>query len=143
MIELNCPHCGEQENLRGRRAGNDLTIICATCDVRRATCDVRRAACGASWTRDRTPRCATCGGQNLVHRPVALMQKARGNAISMVGAGSTQLCAVCDADASTAIRRPSTAAPYPPNTSRRRSAAGQTPRIPLTATNRRRRWHSP
>ena len=47
VIELNCPHCGEQENLRGRRAGNDLTIICATCDVRRATCDmrdVRRAA---------------------------------------------------------------------------------------------------
>jgi hypothetical protein len=86
MTDIACPGCRETERLRGHRtAAGEIEL---TCEV-----------CGATWPRDMRARCATCGSTELVTRPLALRQKARGNAVSFVGVASIGLCRTCDADA--------------------------------------------
>jgi hypothetical protein len=83
MIE--CPQCGEADNLRGSETLEGIRITCGEC--------------GQSWLRDEQPeRCVTCGGSDLVKRPHALTQYSRGTQLSIVGIAETILCAHCDAE---------------------------------------------
>jgi hypothetical protein len=43
-------------------------------------------------------RCATCGGDDVVERPKALVERSRGTQLSVVGYTTAILCRVCDAD---------------------------------------------
>jgi hypothetical protein len=86
VSDIVCPVCREAERLRGHRTSTGEILI---------TCE----ACGNTWPRDMQARCATCGGTALVTRPLALRQKARGNAVSFVGVATIALCRTCDADA--------------------------------------------
>ncbi len=83
--EIVCPRCGESDDLSGRPSEEGIRIICG--------------ACGNEWLRDDVPdRCATCGGTDLVKRPLALTQYSRGTQLSIVGIGEIILCACCDAE---------------------------------------------
>lgn len=74
MIE--CPQCGEADNLRGSETLEGIRITCGEC--------------GQSWLRDEQPeRCVTCGGSDLVKRPHALTQYSRGTQLSIVGIAET------------------------------------------------------
>jgi DnaJ-class molecular chaperone len=83
-MRLDCPRCGEDEDLSGRETSGGIRIECGSC--------------GASWLRDAEPEtCASCGGTDVVRRPQALTQYARGTQLSIVGMGDILLCRVCDA----------------------------------------------
>lgn len=84
MVELRCPQCGEQDDLRGRRSDDGIRIACQ--------------ACGCDWQRDVTPRCATCGGGDLVERPQTLTAFSRGTQLSVLGWRTVPLCPACDGD---------------------------------------------
>jgi hypothetical protein len=84
-IHIECPHCGETEELTGTQGVDGI----------RLTCDV----CGASFLRDRMLRCATCHGTDLVLRPQVLTQYSRGTQMSVVGWTQKHCCTTCDAEA--------------------------------------------
>jgi len=79
-----CPSCGEGDNLVGTPDGETITVTCG--------------GCGATWTRDPSPRCATCGRTDLQAVPLAIVEKGRGTQLSVVGTRIVHLCSVCDAD---------------------------------------------
>lgn len=85
--QLRCPGCGEDDDLRGERTGEGIRITCGRC--------------GASWNRDTTPTCATCGGDQIVFRPRTMTQYSRGTQLSIVGWQNVPLCLTCDAAALT------------------------------------------
>lgn len=84
-MNLSCPECGEVDDLAGVRDGDRIAITCG--------------ACSASWTRDPSPRCPECGGDDLQGVPLAIVEKGRGTQLSVVGTRIVRLCSVCDANA--------------------------------------------
>lgn len=82
--DVRCPSCGEQEDLSGRRTDGQILLTCH--------------ACGYDGPRVATRRCETCGGDDVVERPKALVERSRGTQLSVVGYSTTVLCRVCDAD---------------------------------------------
>ena len=84
MDDLTCDTCGTDDHLRGERDG----------DVIHITCD----ACGDSWDRPLTPRCPTCGAEDLVVEKRPWIDKSRGTQLSIVGMTKVHLCRICDAD---------------------------------------------
>jgi Zn ribbon nucleic-acid-binding protein len=82
--DVRCPTCGEQEELTGRRSEGQILLSCLTC--------------GYDGPRVGARRCQTCGGAHVVERPKALVERARGTQLSVVGYTTVGLCRVCDAD---------------------------------------------
>jgi Zn ribbon nucleic-acid-binding protein len=82
--DVRCPSCGEQEELTGRRSEGQILLSCL--------------ACGYDGPRVAVRRCPTCGGADVVERPKALVERARGTQLSVVGYTTVALCRVCDAD---------------------------------------------
>lgn len=80
--KFECPSCGAQKNLRGRREGDLVHITCQDC--------------GREWTHDPWA-CGLCGGRlEAVRRP--LLQKARGTQQSIIGYNVIKVCPACDLD---------------------------------------------
>ena len=80
---IECPECGETEDLSGSDSPEGIRVTCGSCD--------------ASWLRDELPQtCVTCGGTDVVVRPRALTQYARGTQLSIVGMSEILLCRTCD-----------------------------------------------
>jgi Zn ribbon nucleic-acid-binding protein len=82
--DVRCPSCGEQEELHGRRSEGQILLRCLRC--------------GYDGPRVAVRRCQTCGGADVVERPRALVERARGTQLSVVGYTTIGLCRVCDAD---------------------------------------------
>lgn len=82
--DVRCPHCGEDEELSGRR---DRGAILLTCH-----------ACGYDGPRVAKRRCEMCGGDDVVERPKAVVERSRGTQLSVVGYTTIGLCRSCDAD---------------------------------------------
>jgi len=82
-IEVSCPSCGEDDRLTGSRSGR---LIRLSCDV-----------CGRSWDRDPSPRCGICDGDDLQAVVQAIVEKSRGNQLSVVGTQIVHMCRTCDA----------------------------------------------
>ncbi|MEX2291250.1 MAG: hypothetical protein WD794_13115 [Mycobacteriales bacterium] len=81
--DVYCPACGEADELTGRRDGGAILLTCHTC--------------GYDGPRRAKRRCPTCGAEDLVERPKALVERSRGTQLSVVGYGTIVLCRVCDA----------------------------------------------
>ncbi len=92
MIE--CPTCGESEDLSGSPAADDIEITCG--------------ACGAVWRRG-DPRCKGCGAPGGVPRRQVMTRTPRGNQVAVVGHREVVLCRSCDAD----VVAESSSAPVP------------------------------
>ena len=84
MNDLQCGSCGEADDLAGFGVGDAIVITCG--------------ACGASWERDPSPRCRSCGGADLQPVPLAIVEKGRGTQLSVVGTRTVNLCSVCDVE---------------------------------------------
>jgi hypothetical protein len=82
---LDCPACGEDDDLQGRPTGRGIEITCGRC--------------GHAWLRDTAPTCATCGSGDLVFRPRPLTAFSRGTQLSILGWQNVPLCTTCDAAA--------------------------------------------
>lgn len=78
-----CTACGEADQLTGEVADAGIRIRCDSC--------------GATWMRDSTPTCGTCGGTNIIVRPRTLTQYSRGTQLSIVGWQDVPCCTTCDA----------------------------------------------
>jgi len=81
--EILCPDCGETDDIRGVR---DARLIALTCEV-----------CGFEWTRDPSPVCPECAGDDLYPAIAAIVEKGRGTQLSVVGTRVVHLCEACDA----------------------------------------------
>lgn len=97
--DIRCPTCGEQEDLRGTRTDDLIEIECG--------------ACGFRWQRDPAATCPRCGRKDLVSVPRSVMEKVRGDQVTVVGYVRVPLCRICDADA--VARFVSSRAPLPPD----------------------------
>lgn len=82
--DIACPACGEEDDLAGQRGGTEILL----------TCD----RCSQEWTRQLTPRCPECGGEDLQTVPVAIVEKSRGTQLSVVGIRTVEMCWTCDRD---------------------------------------------
>lgn len=82
--DVRCPRCGEEDELSGRRTDGEILLTCHTC--------------GYDGPRVARRRCETCGGDDVVERPKALVERSRGTQLSVVGYSTVGLCRVCDAD---------------------------------------------
>ncbi|MDJ0767842.1 MAG: hypothetical protein QNJ12_03575 [Ilumatobacter sp.] len=84
-IDIVCPRCGTDDDLRGTRRDDDLIeLTCEACDV--------------SWTRDPRPTCPACGGHDMEASPQLIVEKSRGTQMSIQGVHREFLCRDCDAD---------------------------------------------
>lgn len=83
MAIVECQNCGEDSELAGRRTAAGIQITCNRC--------------GHRWMRDVDPSCRDCGSSDVVAFKEPLVQRARGNAYSIVGQKTIYLCASCDA----------------------------------------------
>jgi hypothetical protein len=83
-LEIECPVCGEADDLTGVKHNENLAITCG--------------ACGQCWERPTTPVCPTCDGTDLQAVPLAILEKSRGTQLSVVGIRIVRLCNQCDAD---------------------------------------------
>lgn len=99
--ELLCANCGEDDDLRGERSpdGDRITITCLRCDL--------------AWTRDPSPRCPTCGSNDVFPAFQSIVDKSRGTQLSIQSMRRIHLCPACDADRLTAYRRSNI--PLPPD----------------------------
>ena len=57
---------------------------------------LRCETCGQSWKRDPSPRCGSCGGDDLQAVVQAIVEKGRGTQLSVVGTRIVHLCRSCD-----------------------------------------------
>jgi len=96
-LDIACPECGEQEELRGSRQGQTILITCESC--------------GVTWERDLTPRCKQCGGDDVRVAFQAIMEKARGTQLSIASLKQIWLCLVCDAEKYEKVRETNRALP--------------------------------
>ena len=80
MIEIRCPTCGEEENLRGTSRDGAIWITCEQCQT--------------EWLRD-PDRCDSCGKRTIADRREPLMQKARGTQQSIIGYRIVKECWSC------------------------------------------------
>lgn len=83
-FEITCPECGETDDLAGERRGDLIHITCG--------------ACGRAWDRDPSPRCPTCGSDDLHACLKAVVERSRGTQLSVVGTEVVHLCRNCDAE---------------------------------------------
>ncbi|MDG1367861.1 MAG: hypothetical protein P8I99_01100 [Acidimicrobiales bacterium] len=79
-----CPNCEEDEDLDGDDVDGTIHITCASC--------------GATWERNLTPRCATCGRTDLRDALEAILDKSRGTQLSIQAMKVIWLCHDCDAE---------------------------------------------
>jgi hypothetical protein len=84
-MEIACPRCGEQDQLRGERQPEAIRLTCESC--------------GHGWDRDLVPRCPKCASRELRTVPLAILEKSRGTQLSIVGTRPFHLCPTCDAAA--------------------------------------------
>lgn len=85
MDEILCPGCGSDERLRGERHDGFVRTTCEACEL--------------TWDRDLTPRCPTCGSEDLRGLPKPVVQRSRGSQLSIVAVSVVHLCPRCDAEA--------------------------------------------
>ena len=83
-MDIRCPNCGEQESLAGRRDGDLILLVCERCNHQ--------------WERDPSPACPICGNRELRAVPLAILEKARGTQLSVIGTRTIHLCPDCDAE---------------------------------------------
>jgi hypothetical protein len=83
-LEIECPVCGETDDLAGQRTDETIAITCG--------------GCGQIWDRPTTPVCPSCEGADLQEVPLAIVEKSRGTQLSVVGIRIVHLCNVCDAE---------------------------------------------
>ena len=84
MPDVACPLCGETEHLTGERTGEAIVATCGSC--------------GATWDRDLTARCRTCGSHRVVYAPKPLWEKGRGDQRTPAGRIDAHHCADCGDD---------------------------------------------
>lgn len=99
LPEIACPECGEQEELRGSRDGTRILVTCESC--------------GTGWERDLTPRCKTCGTDDVRVAFQAVVEKSRGTQLSVTSLKQIWLCLICDAEQYEKVRE--TNRPLPPD----------------------------
>lgn len=91
MIE--CPACGERDDLRGERDGESINVTCGACDH--------------VWERNLNPHCPKCGGDDLLPITRAIVERSRGTQLSVTATTNDHLCRSCDAEAvATLAERP-------------------------------------
>jgi predicted RNA-binding Zn-ribbon protein involved in translation (DUF1610 family) len=83
-LVIECPMCGETDDLRGERVDEHIDITCGSC--------------GQSWERSTSPVCPTCAGTDLQPVPLAIVEKSRGTQLSVVGIRIVHLCMTCDVE---------------------------------------------
>lgn len=82
MPRVNCPACGEDEDLQGRRTDTGITITCGSC--------------GAAFDRDTTPTCRLCGSTDLqAVRTSTLREAGRGDQWAPSGVRIAWYCWGC------------------------------------------------
>lgn len=84
MADIECPACGETEDLTGRPVDDCIEITCASCDT--------------EWVRDPSPTCKRCGGSDVEGAIKAVVEKSRGSQLSIVATQVVHLCRDCDAE---------------------------------------------
>lgn len=84
-IEILCPQCGTDDQLRGTKRPDDTIEL---------TCD----ACDVTWVRDPSPSCPKCGGRDMEAAPRVIVEKSRGSQMSIQGIQREFLCRRCDMD---------------------------------------------
>jgi hypothetical protein len=82
--DVRCPQCGEDEELLGRRVDGEVFLTCESC--------------GYDGPRVARRTCRTCGSDDVVDRPRAVVERSRGTQLSVVGYTTATLCKRCDAD---------------------------------------------
>ncbi|MCP3857204.1 MAG: hypothetical protein GY745_10745 [Actinomycetia bacterium] len=82
MSDLVCTNCGEEENLLGEQVDEVITITCEEC--------------GLVWDRDLTPRCRTCGREDVRPAFQAIVEKSRGTQLSIQSMKLVYLCPGCN-----------------------------------------------
>lgn len=82
--ELQCPACGETEELIGKPRNDLIEVECQLCSQR--------------WERDPNaiPNCDRCGGTDMEGAVKAIVEKSRGSQLSIVATQVVYLCRVCD-----------------------------------------------
>ena len=83
-LEILCPNCSTDDHLTGAPRDDVIVITCSRC--------------GLSWERPVAPHCHRCGSTDVVAHPVPLLEKSRGNQMSITAMHIETLCRVCDAD---------------------------------------------
>ena len=102
MLSVECPHCGEDERLRGdKNVSNKFEHIAVVCE-----------SCGFSWTRDLTPRCMICGSVEVRPALRSIVQKSRGTQLSIESLSVEYLCPSCNSRELEAWNKSNT--PLPP-----------------------------
>lgn len=82
--DTTCANCGEEENLRGSRDGEVITVSCEEC--------------GLVWDRDLTPKCPTCQSTDVRAAFQSILEKSRGTQLSIQSMKLIYLCPTCDPD---------------------------------------------
>jgi len=82
VSDVECPSCGESEELSGATTEAGLEISCLACETR--------------WIRDLDPRCDRCGGKDMEAAVKAIVEKSRGSQLSIVATQTVYLCCSCD-----------------------------------------------
>ena len=84
MEELQCPACGETEDLLGQQKGAMIEVTCQSCTQR--------------WERDPNaiPTCDRCNGDDMEGAVKAIVEKSRGSQLSIVATQVVYLCKMCD-----------------------------------------------
>ena len=80
VIEIQCPKCGEREELQGERREGALWITCESCK--------------AEWLRD-PDVCPQCRKRSVFDRRDPLIQNARGTQQSIIGYRILRECWAC------------------------------------------------
>ena len=83
-LDIACPRCGEDDDLVGTTTDEGTALACC--------------ACNHQWMRATTPRCPTCGSDDLQTVPLAIVERSRGTQLSILGTRPIDLCSTCDAD---------------------------------------------
>lgn len=84
MADIECPACGEDEELLGEAVEGGIKISCEACDT--------------TWVRDPSPTCKRCGSGDVEGAIKAVIEKSRGSQLSIVATQVVHLCRSCDAE---------------------------------------------
>ena len=84
MADIECPACGEAENLDGEPVEGGIKITCETCEQ--------------TWVRDPSPTCPKCSSSDVEGAIKAIIEKSRGSQLSIVATQVVHLCRECDAE---------------------------------------------
>jgi hypothetical protein len=81
-IRIECPECGESEDLAGVRSAESIALTCH--------------ACGKMWDRSLQKTCDRCGSADIQTVPLAIVERSRGTQLSVLGTRPVDLCSHCD-----------------------------------------------